>query len=102
MIYDIERSGECIRQLRTRRGYTQEQLAKELHIDQSFLSRIESGRKGCSVDLFVQFSEFFHVSLDVLILGKELAYDVDGQERAQLKADIAVLIDQLAHLQQRL
>ena len=102
MIYDIERSGECIRQLRIRNGYTQEQLAKELHIDQSFLSRIESGRKGCSVDLFVQFSEFFHVSLDVLILGKETAADLDGQERAQLKATITALIDQLAHLQRQL
>ena len=102
MIYDIKRSGECIRQLRIRRGYTQERLAKELHIDQSFLSRVESGCKGCSVDLFVQLSEFFHVSLDVLILGKETAAELDRQERAQLKADIAELIDQLASLQRQL
>ena len=69
MNYDIMQCGERIRQLRIQNGYTQESLAEKLNIDQSFLSRIESGRKGCSVDLFVQLSECFQVSLDVLILG---------------------------------
>lgn len=57
----MNRSGERIRQLRIQNGYTQERLAETLKIDQSFLSRIESGSKGCSVDLFVQLSEIFHV-----------------------------------------
>ena len=66
MNYDMKRSGVYIQNLRIQNGYTQNELAKAMDIDQSFLSRIEAGQKGCSVDLFIQFSEFFHVSLDAL------------------------------------
>ncbi len=99
MHYDIKQSGDRIRQLRIQNGYTQEGLAEKLNIDQSFLSRIESGRKGCSVDLFVQLSECFHMSLDALILGLETGNDTG---RAQLKAQIAGVIDQLSQLQKQL
>lgn len=42
----------------------------KLSIDRSFLSHIESGKKGCSVDLLVQLSGLFNVSLDYIALGK--------------------------------
>lgn len=99
MHYDIKRSGDRIRQLRIQNGYTQEGLAEKLNIDQSFLSRIESGRKGCSVDLFVQLSNCFHVSLDVLILGLKVENDTS---RVQLKAQIIGMIDQLSQIQKLL
>ncbi len=99
MYYDIKRSGERIRQFRIQSGYTQKEIAEKLNIDQSFLSRVESGRKGCSVDLFVQLSELFHVSLDVLVLGLRVE---DAESRLQLKANIATLIDQLSQLQKQL
>ncbi len=99
MYYDMEKSGERIRLLRTKSGYIQEELAETLNIDQSFLSRVESGRKGCSVDLFIQFAEFFCVSLDFLILGSEAGCD---ESRSQLKANIAELIDQLSQFQRQL
>lgn len=69
MNYDIKASGERIRKLRIHRGYTQEMMAQELSIDRSFLSHIEAGKKGCSVDLLVQFSFIFGVSIDYLVLG---------------------------------
>ena len=47
MIYDIEKSGERIRQLRIHNGYTQEMIAQKLNIDRSFLSHVEAGKKGC-------------------------------------------------------
>ena len=97
--YDMEKSGERIRQLRIQNGYTQEEVAEKLHIGQGFLSRIESGQKGCSVDLFIQFSEFFHVSLDVLILGSEAE---TAETKMRLKANIAGLIDQLSRFQNQL
>lgn len=71
MIYDIKRSGERIRRLRIQYGYTQEQLAGKLNIDRSLISHVEAGKRGCSVDLLVRFSDLFNVSLDLLILGKE-------------------------------
>ncbi len=70
MNYDIKECGKRIHQLRIQAGYTQNELAAELNIDRSFLSHIESGKRGCSVDLLVQFSDLFNVSLDYLVLGK--------------------------------
>lgn len=102
MNYDMKRSGAYIRNLRIQNGYTQGELAKAMNMDRSFLSRIEAGRKGCSVDLFVQFSDFFHVSLDVLILGEEADKALKNKSKAQLKADIAGLIDRLTLFQEQL
>lgn len=70
MNYDMKKSGERIRQLRIQAGFTQSELALKLNINRSFLSHIESGEKGCSVDLLVQLSKLFDVSLDYLVLGK--------------------------------
>lgn len=64
MLYDIELSGERIHKLRIQSGYTQEKLARALNIDRSLLSHIEAGKRGCSVDLLIQLSRFFDVSLD--------------------------------------
>ena len=102
MNYDMKRSGAYIRNLRIQNGYTQGELAKAMNMDRSFLSRIEAGRKGCSVDLFVQFSEFFHVSLDVLVLGEEPGKALKSESKAQLKADIARLINRLTLFQEQL
>ena len=102
MNYDMKRSGAYIQNLRIQKGYTQGQLAKAINMDRSYLSRIESGAKGCSVDLFIQLSEFFHVSLDALILGTNSEYFLADGKSAQLKADISELIDQLTALQNQL
>ena len=70
MNYDMKQSGARIQQLRIQAGYTQSELALKLNINRSFLSHIESGEKGCSVDLLVQLSKVLNVSLDFLVLGK--------------------------------
>ena len=102
MNYDIKRSGAYIQNLRIQNGYTQSELAKVMGIDQSFLSRIESGKKGCSVDMFIQLSEFFHVSLDVLILGIDPDMAEESEHKMRLKANITELIDQLTQLKAQL
>ena len=56
MVYDIKGSGARIRQLRIQNGYTQEKLAEVLNVDQSYYGRIETGKRGCPVDLFIQLS----------------------------------------------
>ena len=102
MIYDIKRSGECIRRLRIQHGYTQEQLAGELNIDRSLISHVEAGKRGCSVDLLVRFSDFFDVSLDLLVFGKEQNAPSNSAGRKQLKEDIAKLIEHLEAVQSAL
>lgn len=102
MNYDVKKSGERIRQLRIRRGWTQGELAKTLNVDQGFLSRIESGKKGCSVDLLVQMAECFHVSLDLLILGAEGLDDNKSMSRDRLRTRIDELISELEQFQSQL
>ena len=94
MIYDMKKTGERIRQLRTKNGLTQEATAAELNIDRSYYNRIEAGKKGCSIELFIQFSKLFHVSLDYLVMGRCLLESID---KTQIKEDIETLIE---HLQQ--
>lgn len=97
MFYDIKKSGERIRQLRKKSGFTQEKTAIILNINRSFYNRIEVGKSGCSIDLFIQLSELFHVSLDYLILGKHSDIDVE-----QVKKDITQLIAQLDQIKSSL
>lgn len=101
MAYDIKQSGERIRQLRIQSGYTQEKLAGALNIDRSLLSHIEAGKRGCSVDLFIQLSGFFDVSLDLLILGKQPTAS-DKSDKTILKSDIAELIRHLEAFKEKL
>ena len=100
--YDLKRSGKQIHQLRIKNGYTQEKLAKELNIDRSLISYIETGKRGCTVDMLVQLSSLFGVSLDFLILGKEADTSSDDVDRAQLKTDIGELINSLESLRKKL
>lgn len=94
MAYDIKQSGERIRQLRIQSGYTQEKLAGVLNIDRSLLSHIEAGKRGCSIDLLVQLSGFFNVSLDLLVLGMEKS-EPSETSRKMLKSDLTELIKRL-------
>ena len=98
MYYDMEKSGSRIRRLRLLKGYTQEELAGILNKDRSFLSAIETGKKGCSVDMLVELSGVFNVSLDYLILGRTRT----DSETEKMKADISTLIDRLEKFRQML
>ena len=83
----MKQRGERIQQLRIRHGYTQGELVTLLNIDRSFLSYVESRKKGCSVDLLVQLSVTFDVSLDYMVLGQEQHDILIAEYTARLKAD---------------
>ena len=83
----MKQCGERIQQLRIRHGYTQGELVTMLNIDRSFLSYVESRKKGCSVDLLVQLSVTFDVSLDYMVLGQEQHDILIAEYTARLKAD---------------
>jgi transcriptional regulator with XRE-family HTH domain len=70
-----------IRDLRTARGLTQEQLSELIGYGHNYIARVECGSRSCSIDLLITLAEFFGVSLDYLILGKTceptIASDLD-------------------------
>lgn len=69
--YDIKESGKRIKELRKKKGLTQEQLAEELNISYSMVGKIEIGYTGISIDLMIQMMELFEVSMEYIILGQE-------------------------------
>ena len=95
MNYDMKKSSKRIQQLRIQHGYTQEQFAKALNIDRSNLSRIESGRRGCSLDLLVQLSSIFGVTLDYIVFGQDKPEWVTVDSRERLIGGLEQLINQL-------
>lgn len=102
MNYDMKQSGERIRRLRMKSGSTQEEIAEVLNVDRSFYSRIEAGKKGASIDLLIQLSALFNVSLDYLILGKYIVSQAENTDVVQLKADIAELTARLNLFREKL
>ena len=70
MTFDVKACGARIRDLRMKNGLTQETLAEDLNITDVHLRRIESGVRGGSIELLIELADYFHVSLDYLILGR--------------------------------
>jgi repressor LexA len=62
------RIGELVRSLRLRRGMSQFDLADAVGIDNSYLSRIESGERRPSPKILKKFAEVLHYSYDDLIV----------------------------------
>lgn len=63
-----------ITNLRKESGMSQAQLAKKLNVSPSALGNYEQGRRLPNVDLLIQMSQLFNVSLDYLITGVEYGH----------------------------
>ena len=60
-----------LREIRIKKGYTQLKVAMDLNISREALSYYENGRRSPDLQMLVLMSEYFDVSIDYLILGKE-------------------------------
>jgi transcriptional regulator with XRE-family HTH domain len=52
------KTGETIRKIREKKGYSQEQLAEIMKVNRTTISKIESGKFNCSLDYLSKFSWF--------------------------------------------
>ena len=75
MYYDQKESGKRIAALRKKNGLTQEELAKKMNVSYSFISKLELGYFGAPVDVLLELSSHFDVSLEFLVTGKEKQND---------------------------
>lgn len=64
--------GEYIAELRDEAGLTQDELAVELDMRQSAISRVESGQRSLTLQELGSYAEFFGVSVDRLLQKEEL------------------------------
>ena len=58
-----------LKEIRTEKMMTREQLAKELFVSVRLISYWENGKRECNFDTLIKLSEIFDVSIDYL-LGK--------------------------------
>ena len=71
MYYDVQKSAERIRNLRTSNNLTQNE---KMGFSFSGYRKLEGGWNGGSVDSLMQVAEFYHVSLDYLVYGEKPEY----------------------------
>ncbi|MEZ3421720.1 MAG: helix-turn-helix domain-containing protein [Eubacterium sp.] len=57
--------------IRKERRLNQQKVAIDLNISREALSHYENGKREPSLDMLVKMSEYFNVSIDFLITGKE-------------------------------
>ncbi len=70
-MYDQIEFGKRLKQLRRAASLTQEQLADELNVGVNHVGKMEIGRNAPSIDLLIQISEYFGVSVDYLLKGQQ-------------------------------
>ena len=63
-----------IKQLRQEKGINQEQLAEQLHVTRQAVSNWETGKTQPDIETLTQIAEYFDVSVEKLIYGKEKSH----------------------------
>ena len=60
-----------LREIRKRRKYSQLKVAMDLSISREALSYYENGQRSPDIEMLVKLSNYFNVSIDYLIMGRE-------------------------------
>ena len=97
MLFDIKCCGARISALRENAQISQSELADVLHITNAHLNRIEAGTRGVSLDLLLEISAQFHVSLDFLVTGRDA-----GRMSLEIKTELRRIIEDLTDLERRI
>ena len=70
--------GERIKQLRLDNKMTQNALSKQLFVSDKVISKWEKNKSIPDVDILLELSEIFHVSIEYLLTGKENNKHIKG------------------------
>ncbi|MBQ0109005.1 MAG: helix-turn-helix transcriptional regulator [Clostridiales bacterium] len=60
-----------LKSIRKKKGYSQLKVAMDLSISREALSYYENGKRSPDIQMLIRFSDYFGVSIDYLIRGKE-------------------------------
>lgn len=68
-LYDTRiKMGESLKEIREKKGYSQENLAEIMKVSRSTISKIENGKFAISIDYLVKFS--LHLGFDIKFMEK--------------------------------
>lgn len=81
MNYDIQTIGQKLKQARKRKRYTQEYVSARADIGVKFLSQIECGKAGLSVQTLLALCDILEVSPNYVLLCDEQLRLLDPQEQ---------------------
>jgi len=87
--------GARLRMLRLACGLTQEEFCDVIGISDTYYRKIEAGTRTGSLELIVEMAEYFHVSLDYLLLG-------ETESNSKAKRDILAVIESLTRIAREL
>lgn len=93
--FNMKDFGSRLRMLRNACGLTQEELCDELDISDTHYRKIEAGSRTGSLELIVEMAEYFHVSLDYLLLG-------ETESNSKAKRYILAVIESLTRIAREL
>ena len=60
-----------LQKIRRSKGFSQLKVAMDLSISREAISFYENGKRSPDVDMLIKLSQYFNVSIDYLIFGKE-------------------------------
>lgn len=83
---------EKLKELRSSRGLTQEELAEALFVSRTAVSKWESGRGYPSIDSLKEISTFFSVTIDELLSGEKLLSIAKKENNSNIQSLCSVLI----------
>lgn len=83
---------EKLKELRSSRGLTQEELAEALFVSRTAISKWESGRGYPSIDSLKEISTFFSVTIDELLSGEKLLSIAEKENKSNMQALCSILI----------
>ncbi len=80
----MKQLAQQIKNLRTTKNLSQDDLAEKLYISRQAVSKWENGEATPDIDKLVQLAEIFGVSLDYLVLGKEPEKEIVVEQRGKM------------------
>ena len=77
---------EKLQELRKQKGLTQEELAKDLYVSRTAVSKWESGRGYPSIDSLKEISSYFSVTIDDLLSGEKIISIAEKENKSNLQS----------------
>ena len=77
---------EKLQELRKSRGLTQEELAQELYVSRTAVSKWESGRGYPGIDSLKAISAYFSVTIDDLLSGEKLLSIAEQENKSNIRS----------------
>lgn len=94
---DPKECGKRVKQLRKEKGLSQEELATKFNVSSNLIAKIESGLRPLSIDMVVEYVNFFDTTIDYIILGITEEDEIDKAIR-KIDEVIEILLEKKAEL----